>query len=103
MRLYSYTDSQLTEEINKVKDLLAKDLYYAGVISEEQCEQIEQDYAIILSPASMLGQKVKSALGWKDDKTYFKTIKLNLKNNKDKEDVHQSQDSDRERVDNGSS
>ena len=103
MKIYQYTDNEFTQEVNNVKDLLARDLYDAGVISKEQCVQIQQDFAVILSPAKMLGGKVKESLGWEDDKTYFKTIKLNLNNNKDKEDVHQSEDSDREGVDNGSS
>jgi len=103
MKLYSLTEQQFTEELNKVKDILAKDLCYAGVISEDQSRQMEEDFAVILAPSAMLGSKVKKALGWEDGQTYFKTIKLNLKdNNKEKEDVHQSENSDPEGVDNGS-
>ena len=50
----------------------------------------------------MFGNKIKKVMGWEDDTSYFKTIKLNLNNNKDKKDVHQSEDSNTKGVDNGS-
>lgn len=104
MKIYSYTENEFTENLNIGKDVLAHDLFKAGVINEEQCRTIQEDYAIMLAPSSLFGTKIKKAMGWDDDKSYFKTIKLNFdnKNNKETEDVHQSEDSDTAGVDNGS-
>ena len=106
MQVMTLTNEAMTEEMNKCKDVLAQQLYEAGVIDENQVQQIQEDFALILAPAAMFGSKVKEALGWKDKSTYYKVIKLNnFNNNKNKEvkDVHQSEDSDREGVDNGDS
>ena len=102
MKLYSMTDTEFTQQLNIGKDTLATDLLGAGVIDQEQYRQIVEDYALIVAPSGMFGKRIKKVMGWEDDTSYFKTIKLNLNNNKDKKDVHQSEDSDTEGVDNGS-
>ena len=100
--MYTLTDTEFTQQLNMGKDCLAKDLLSAGVIDEDQYRQIVEDYALIVASSSMFGNKIKKVMGWEDDTSYFKTIKLNLNNNKDKKDVHQSEDSDTKGVDNGS-
>ena len=105
MQVMTLTNEAMTEEMNKCKDILAHQLYDAGVIDENQVRQIQEDFALIVAPSSMFGSKVRDALGWKDKSTYYKVIQLNNfknNNNKEKEDVHQSEDSDTEGVDNGS-
>jgi hypothetical protein len=103
MQVMTLTNEAMTEEMNKCKDILAHQLYEAGVINEEQVQQIQEDFALIIAPSSMFGTKVKEALGWKDKSTYYKVVQLNNfnKNNKENEDVHQSEDSDSEGVDSG--
>ena len=102
MKVMTLTLDAMTEEMNKCKDILAHQLYEAGVIDEDQVRQIQEDFALILAPASMFGSKVKKALGWEDDNSYYKVIKLNnFTNNKEKEDVHQPEESDSGGVDTG--
>jgi hypothetical protein len=103
MQVMTLTNEAMTEEMNKCKAILAHQLYEAGVINEEQVQQIQEDFALIIAPSSMFGTKVKEALGWKDKSTYYKVVQLNNfnKNNKENEDVHQSEDSDSEGVDSG--
>ncbi len=101
MNVYTYTENELTENLNLGKDILAGDLYNAGVIDKDQCRIMQEDYAIMLAPSSIFGKTIRKALGWEKDKTYFKTIKLKL-NNRDDNNDNKSEDSSRERVDTGS-
>ena len=103
MQVMTLTNEAMTEEMNKCKDILAHQLYDAGVIDKNQVQRIQEDFALIVAPSSMFGNKVREALGWEEKNTYYKVIQLNnFNNNKEKEDVHQSEDSDSEGVDNGS-
>lgn len=105
MKVFSYTENEFTENMNIGKDVLARGLYQAGIINNDQRRAIEEDFAIILASSNLFGKAVKKALGWDDNETYFKVIQLNNfnnNNNKEKEDVHQPEDSDTGGVDNGS-
>ncbi len=104
MQVMTLTNEAMTEEMNKCKDILAHQLYDAGVIDKNQVQRIQEDFALIVAPSSMFGNKVREALGWEEKNTYYKVIQLNNfnNNNKENEDVHQSEDSDTEGVDNGS-
>ncbi len=103
MKMYTLTSETYSEALNDAKNVLADGLFSDGVIDNETYRSIKEDYAIILAPSSMFGNAARKALGWDEEKDYYKVVKLKLNNNnKDKKDVHQSEDSDTEGVDNGS-
>jgi hypothetical protein len=106
LKTVTFTLDDLSANLNIGKDLLALELYNAGLLSEEQARAIREDYAILAIEKGLLGRALDKLLFNKEDKD--DTIKLqlvqvnNIKyNNKENEDVNQSEDGDPTGVDSG--
>jgi len=101
MKMYTLTSETYSEALNDAKNVLADGLFEDGVVDNETYRTIKEDYAIILAPSSIFGGAARKALGWDEEKDYYKVVKLRL-NNKDNNNDNKSEDSGTEGVDNGS-
>ena len=102
MKLYQYTTDGLSKELNTGKDVLAHTLLETDVIDEAQFKIITEDFAILLVEKGFFGKTIAKVLNWTDSEVlYFKAVRVNNFNNKDKEDVHQSESSNQKQLDSG--
>jgi hypothetical protein len=106
MKLYSLTQEDMTRHANLASNVMAETMLEAGVIDKETHRIITEDFAVIANERNFFGKCIAKALGRKEDDSgsvFYNCVQVqNIKyNKKDKIDVHQPEDSDREGVDNG--
>ena len=101
MNIYSFTAGELTRDANTSKDVLAHTLLTSGIINQDQYETITEDLAIIVAEKGFFGKTLDKILNWNnDDALYFRCVQVNNIKYKNKEnDVHQSTNGDKERLD----
>ena len=101
MHMYTYSAANLTGDMNIGKDTLAETLFSSGVINKEQYRVIKEDFAVIVAEKNFFGKALGKVLGWDNkDALYFKCVQINNIKYKNKEnDLHQSTNGDKERLD----
>jgi len=75
MKVYNLPDEDMTTGYNQAKDLLAIQLCKDGLITKEQCDAIQEKYAIICAPQNYFGQVI-SKLMKQNDVSVVKIVKL---------------------------
>ena len=78
MASYSTTDLELTQDLenyNNAKEAIVNSLAREKFITEEQAEQINTNYAVVLVKNNWLGQAIGKLLGRKDVQ-YIKLMKV---------------------------
>lgn len=105
MKVYSLTLEDMTRSANNATAAMANTLLSSGVIDEETYRIMTEDFAVVVGERNFFGKCVAKALGRDEDDegVFYNCVQLqNINYNKDKKDVHQPEDSDTGRVDNGS-
>lgn len=102
MKLYSTSLEEMTRNANLATFALANTLLDSGAISKEQFTTMTEDFAVIVAEQGFFGRHLAKVMRWNDkEMMYFKCVQINnIKYNNKETDVHQSEDGDRERLDN---
>ena len=103
MKMYTVTLEEMTKNANLAILALAKTLLDADVISDKQFTTITEDFAVLCADKNFFGRHLAKVMGWEDKESiYYKAIQINnIKyNKKENNDDHQTENGDRERLDN---
>ena len=56
MMAYTFTESDLTEICNQAKEILVESMAVNGFITDDQCDEINQTYAIVVKRKGWFGK-----------------------------------------------